>query len=299
LEFRPKLRRAGIIKPIQVLGGIPIVSIDKALKFNFTLSLGDLEFAKAVAKKAKAAVGVHVKVDTGLGRFGIKHQDFLQTLVEIQKLQNLKIEGIFTHFADSTNDPVFTRKQGELFLKIRKQVLKDFQINPIFHACNSGGILNFPEYHLDMVRSGILTYGAIQPNNVGVAPALTLKSRISQIKNILPGESVGYSRTFIAEKKMKTALIMIGYADGIHISASNKGFILIGGHKCKITGRVSMDQLSVDVTKIPEPKINDEVVLIGKQGSEEITVSDWANWSGTNDYEILTSISSRVPRIHI
>lgn len=304
-----ELRKASINAPILILSAIPFDAISDAIENTLIFSVASLEFAKEISRVAKEKnkiATVHIKIDSGMRRYGTLESESVQLVKELALLPNINIEGIFTHFASSDeNDLSFTHEQATNFESIINNLNKKGINIPIVHASNSAATLQLPQYHYDMVRVGLATYGVSPisdlPIGISLQPALSFKSRIGLIKEIEVGDTVGYGRTFKADKKIKVALIMCGYADGLPRSLSNKGFVLINGKKCKIRGRVSMDQTVIEISNVQESKIGDEVVLIGAQGREAITVEEFAKLAGTIPYEIFTNINQlnyRVPKFY-
>ena len=304
-----ELRKAKINAPILILSAIPFGAIPDAIENTLILTVASLEFAKEisrVAKRKNKTAMVHIKIDSGMRRYGIPENESAKLVREITSLPNLNVEGIFTHFASADeNDLSFTHEQAAKFESIINNLKKDGIKILLIHASNSAATLQLPQYHYDMVRVGLVIYGVSPisklPKDISLQPALSLKSRVGLLKQVNMGDTIGYGRTFKAHGKLKSALVLCGYADGLPRFVSNKGFVLINGQRCKILGRVSMDQTIVDITNVESVKIGDEVVLIGKQKQETITVEEFAKWAETIPYEIFTSINqlaSRVPKVY-
>ena len=258
------------------------------------------------AQRQGRDVHIHIGLDTGMSRIGFAdRQESVEEIKKISQLPNLKIEGMFTHFAradETDRSPAID--QLNRYLNFAK-LLEDAGIQiPMKHCSNSAGIIRVPEANLNAVRAGITIYG-IYPSNeverdiVKLIPAMELKSHISYIKTVEPGAAFSYGGTFTAKKEMKVATIPVGYADGYPRSLSNKGWVLIHGKKAPILGRVCMDQFMVDITKIPDAKAGDEVTLIGKDGKEFISIEKFGDLSGRFSYEFACDISKRVPRVYI
>lgn len=298
------LRKGGITEPILIMGPIIGPGIGEIIANRLTATVFSLDIAR---KLSNAGGGrVHIKIDTGMNRIGFKVNDkkaleaTCREILEISKLPNILVEGIFSHFASSESDPDFTAEQFQYFQAIC-QKLEDMDINiPIRHISNSGGVLYHPEYNLDMVRLGVLIYGlspcsttkgADKLAEMGVLPVLSLKTTVGQAKNISMGESVGYGRNFVADRPMEVATIPLGYGDGISRQLSGKGKALINGVLCPFVGNVCMDQLMVDATGA-NARHGDEVTLIG-QG---INAEQVAEWQGSINYEVVTSLSLRIQR---
>ncbi len=238
---------------------------------------------------------VHIKIDTGMGRLGFFPDDAFKVLSIIKKQHPLiKIEGICTHFADSSSaDRSYTLWQGEKFNQLINE-LKQQNINiPLIHAANSGAILHYPEFHYTAVRPGILLYGAKPDENevAGLKPALSFYSYISNIKTLPAHSYVSYGRTFQTQKKTTVAIIPVGYADGIPLGLSNKGYIILKDKICPIIGSVCMNQFLVDITNITNARIGDQVTIIGNQPNHEISINEMANLANTIPYEIMCRLS--------
>ena len=236
---------------------------------------------------------------------GVKSESVIDEIVNISNLPNVIIEGIFTHFAKSDEPSSdYTKIQFEKFIAVC-DALKERGVDVgIRHCCNSGGIINYPEYHLDMVRSGIITYGYYPSDEtfsdkLDLRPAMQLKSRITDIKTVPEGVAVSYGGTYVTEKPIDIATICIGYADGYFRALSNKASVIVGGATASVIGRVCMDQTMADVTGIKNIKIGDEVILFGTDGNNTITVDSVAQLAGTISYEVLSVVGKRVPRVYI
>jgi len=309
------LRRWGIMQPILVLSPTFEEEFENLIVNKLACTIFSLETAKRLAHVAEyldATVKVHIKIDTGMNRVGYTAQSeeaaraAAEEIMQIAKLERLDVEGIYSHLATSDSNPAFTQEQFNHFAHILG-IIKDFGLHiPIRHISNSGGILGFRHFDLDMVRSGVLTYGlapnslregALELARLGFLPALTLKSRVAHVKTVKAGQSVGYGRNFFAQADMEVATVPIGYADGLSRQLSNKGKVLINGKYCNIIGNVCMDQFMVDVTGAAA-KVRDEVIIVGTSGDEHIWAEDVGAWQGSINYEVATSISERVPRFY-
>ena len=309
-----QLRNDGFDVPILVLGPVEDDEFVHVVDKNISVTVFDIEIAKrlsavatALGKKAK----IHIKLDTGMTRIGymasevFKVESAIDEIVEISKLPNIVIEGIFTHFAKADEpDSDYTKIQFNRFISMC-DALEECGVDVgIRHCCNSGGIINYPEYHLDMVRSGIITYGYYPSeetfsDKLDLRPAMQLKSRITDVKTVPEGVAVSYGGTYVTEKSIDIATICIGYADGYFRSLSNKASVIVGGKTASVIGRVCMDQTMVDVTGIKNIKIGDEVILFGTDGNNTITVDSVAQLAGTINYEVLSVVGKRVPRVYI
>ena len=298
------LRNAKIKLPILILGSILPEEAEAAVKNNITLTLCNKELFKKLvllsSKKIKPKV--HIKIDTGMGRIGVWHEDAMNFIKCVSKNKEIEIEGIYTHFSIAGRDKFFTRYQIKSFERIISALKDNKIIIPLKHAANSIACVDWREAHLNMVRPGIIIYG-IYPKrsfarSLKLKPAFSLKTKIAFIKSTPPGRSISYGRTHITQTYTKIATIPIGYADGYGRILSNKAEVLVNGHRVPLVGKVTMDQAMVNVGSIKNVKVGDEVVLIGKQKNEEIRLERLARLAGTIPYEIVTGITSRVPRIY-
>ena len=304
-----QLRTFGVKKPILILGIVFEEYFTQMIAKEIRLTVCTYEMAQKLSEEAQRQgrdVHIHIGLDTGMSRIGFAdRQESVEEIKKISQLPNLKIEGMFTHFAradETDRSPAID--QLNRYLNFAK-LLEDAGIQiPMKHCSNSAGIIRVPEANLNAVRAGITIYG-IYPSNeverdiVKLIPAMELKRHISYIKTVEPGAAFSYGGTFTAKKEMKVATIPVGYADGYPRSLSNKGWVLIHGKKAPILGRVCMDQFMVDITKIPDAKAGDEVTLIGKDGKEFISIEKFGDLSGRFSYEFACDISKRVPRVYI
>ena len=301
-----ELRHAGITAPVLVMGYTPPSGAAMVVRYGLTPSLITREFAEAVSGEAMRAgrvVPVHVKVDSGMSRYGLMPEEVVDFVRALSALPGLKLEGLFTHFATAdAADQTHTRQQLAAFLDVTRAVELAGIYIPMRHAANSAAMLQLPEAHLDAVRPGIAMYG-LEPSDewlppFEIRPALVLKSRVSRVCVLPPGAGISYGRTFITDREMPVALVPVGYGDGYHRRLSNKGRVLIHGKPAPIRGRVCMDQFVVDITGIEGVRQDDEVVIIGRQGEAEIRAEDVAKLAGTINYEVTTSLLPRVVRVY-
>ena len=314
LEEAFQLRNNGIKKPILILGYTPANMAYELSKLNISQAVFSEEYANDLsnyAAKNNVKVKIHLKIDTGMSRIGFvfkNERENLETIKELRRvcnLENLITEGIFTHFAvaDEAGKSIETTNgQFSAFSDICK-ILKDSGINiKIRHCSNSGGILNYPQTNLDMVRAGIILYGLFPSNYVrnklDLQPAMSLKTVISQVKTVPEGTAVSYGGTFVTQRKTKIATVPIGYADGYLRVLSSKASMLVNGKKAPVIGRICMDQAMLDITDIENINENTVVTVFGKDGDAEIKVEDIADIANTINYEILCLISKRIPRIY-
>jgi alanine racemase len=297
------LREAGITAPILLLGHIPPSGIDLILDHDITPTLVEVETARLLSARATRPIHVHVKIDTGMGRYGLEPEWVVDYIREVARLPHLVVQGLFSHFA-SADEPnlEFAHRQWVRFQDILHAIEDAGFSIPMPHICNSAGLVSMPEAHLAAVRPGLLMYG-MAPSSESVPPfplhrALTLKSTVTKIRHLEPGCSISYGRTFTTERHTLTALIPLGYGDGYPRLASNRGHLLIRGQQAPIRGRICMDQMVVDITDIPDVQVGDEVVAIGQQGEAEITAEQVGAWAETIHYEITTGLLPQVVRIY-
>ena len=296
LEEGIALREADIRKPILILFSCLPMQAKQIVEFRLTPSIGDWEFAAALNEVTSAATPtkVHVNINTGMNRSGVRYTDAPQFLRRLQTLPRLEVEGLFTHLATADQkDKSFVSVQLKRFASL----LSDNN-GKMVHVANSAASLAVPEAHFDAVRPGLSLYGVYPTHEkpIPLKPALTWKARIGWIGSISEGEGVSYGLTYKAPDQTRVAMVQIGYGDGYPRSLSGSGEVLIGGKRRPIIGRVCMDVSVVQLEPSDEVSIGDEVVLIGKQGNAEITVDEVAQWAGTIPYEILTQIGPRVKR---
>jgi len=302
-----ELRQAGLTAPILIMGYTLPAEARRIIRWNLTPTVNTWEQAEALSAAAKEAgkvVLIHVKVDTGMGRFGLLPGEAVDFVRAISRLPGLHLEGLYTHFAIAdAADKTYTRHQFETYMDVVAQLEAAGFSFPLKHVANSATTLDLPEMALDMVRCGIALHG-LQPSNevepaVPLRPAMTLKSRVARVRTLPPGSSISYGCTYTTTRPTPVALVPVGYGDGYHRILSNKGQVLIHGQRAPIVGRVCMDQFVVDVSDIPNVHQDDEVVVFGRQGAAEITAEEVARWAQTINYEITTSILPRVTRVFL
>jgi len=302
------LRAAGITSRILVLGPIAPDQADLVVALDLDQTVSDPSLAEAVDRVARArgrVISLHLKVDTGMHRVGIRPQQVQSVAERIAALRSVRLVGLMTHLAAAeAEDPAFAREQLARFAEAERGLAAAGVRVSVRHAANSAALIFLPEARLDLVRPGIMLYGChprgrqrhIEPL---LTPALRLRTVISHIQQVARGDSVSYGRTFVAPRDLCVATLPVGYADGYGRLLSNQGHVLIRGLRVPIVGRVCMDMTMVDVTGVPDVRVGDEVVLIGRQGAEEITADDVAELQGTISYEVLCRIGPRVPRIYL
>lgn len=307
VEEGVELREAGIETPILVLFQPHRDAFPDAIAHGLALMMCDSDATRElgeVALREDKVAAVHCMIDTGMGRQGFNPETAQDDLQFLAHLSRIDIQGIATHFpsADLSED-AFTYGQIKKFRQLLKYAAKSGIPFECAHAANSGAIVNYPASIFDMVRPGLMSYGvwpAVDtPHNSLVRRVLRWETRVTQVKPLDTGESVGYGRTYTTPKRMLAAVLPIGYADGYQRSLSNKAEVLIRGRRCPVRGSVCMDQIVVDVTSLPECKEGDIATLVGTDGADEITVDELARHAGTISYEILTGIGRRVIREYI
>ena len=302
LDEALEIKKRGIKCPILILGSILPQEAEIAAKNNITITLCNIELLKKIEKN-RIKTKVHIKVDTGMGRIGVWHEEAIKFVKKVCKVRNIDIEGIYTHFSIAGRDKFFTKYQIKSFADVVKKTEEEGISIKYKHAANSIGLIDWKVSRLNMVRPGIIIYGVYPKKNfskkITLKPALSLKTRISFIKDVPAGRSVSYGRTYITQKHTKIGTLPIGYADGYGRILSNKAQVLVKGNPANIVGKVTMDQAMMDLDGIKNAKINDEVVLIGRQKHHEIRIEKLARLAGTIPYEILTGITQRVPRHYI
>ncbi len=289
--------------PIQIIGGLLPQEVEMAVRANIICPVCDLATAKMIndfSIKHNKKTKVHVLVDTGMGRLGIPVNDFTAVYKSITSLSNLKIEGIYSHFANANNPK---HPQSKSQLKKFMELLGQLNSQPrLVHIANSDGINNFPASYFSMVRTGINLYGVFDLSGgkaYKLLPTLTLKTRLIA-KRVLPkGHNIGYGCSYKLNKETLVGTIAAGYADGIPYGGSNKGQVLVGGKRCNIIGKISMDYITIDLTPASNAKLGCEVVIFGKAGKEEITVENWAKIKGSHPYDIICSLGNRVERVYL
>lgn len=298
-----QLRRGGVSVPILVMGHSPVGEARRIVELELTPTVTSLEMGRALAREAEALAlrqPLHLKVDTGLNRYGVTPQEVVPLAEALRAIPSLEVEGIFTHFASADEgDKRFTLEQYTTF----RGVVEKLPWVPIRHVSNTATLLDRPEMSLEMARPGVGMYG-LYPSpyvsrSLNLRPVLSLKSRVTRLTRVAPGDSVSYGRTWRANRPSTIALVMCGYADGLPRLLSNRGSMLVRGRRVPIVGRVCMDMCMVDVTDVADVAEGDEVMIIGRQGEMEITAEEVAELCGTISYEILCGISARVPRVYL
>ncbi len=303
------LREAGIRGDIYVTIGFAKEDADLIFQYQLTPVIYSYETAQALSIKAVALgreIGVHIKVDTGMGRLGVFPVDLSTLLDAVSTLKGIKIAGIMSHFAESDNlNSKSTMQSFESFAGACREVKSKYPA--ICHIANSAAVLNFPNTHCDMVRAGIALYGYHPAGRIGshdqnggnLIPAMSFCSRVLQVKNLPAGTGISYGHTFRTQQQTRLAILPVGYEDGYSRLLSNKGQVLISGHKVPVRGRICMNMCMVDITGLNEVQAGDEVVLLGRQGRETITADDIAEEMGSISYEVLCLLGNNNQREYI
>jgi alanine racemase len=301
------LRQVGIDAPILVMGYTPAAAAAKAVAHDLRLTVTSTGLADALSVASTQADKItpfHVKIDTGMGRFGLLPAEALDFVRHVRRLPGLRLEGAFTHFAVADSaDKSYTHQQFDVFLGTMTALKRQGIQVPIWHVANSAATLDLPDMHLDAVRPGIAIYGLHPSSDVKptlpLRPALALKSRVGRVRTLPPGSSISYGRTFVTDRPTPVALVPVGYGDGYIRLNSNRGAVLIHGQRAPIRGRVCMDQFVVEISGIQAVGPDDEVVLIGQQGDDVLSAEEVAAWGETINYEVVTQLMPRVPRVYL
>jgi len=315
------LRKAGFDEPILIFGFTPPAVAGKLIAFDLTQSVWSYQTAEAYSAAAVTAgkpIKIHLKVDTGMGRLGLlpdcrgdsdpglsSKTSALQEVKAIASLPCLELEGIYTHFATADAlDKSYAKAQFEIYVNFLNELRQANLKVPVKHAANSGAIIDMPETHLDMVRAGISLYGLypsdeVDKGRIELQPAMTLKARVVHLKNVPAGFKISYGCTYETRSPTTIASVPVGYADGYNRRLSSQGHMLVRGRRAPIVGRVCMDQTMLDVGHIPDVSLEDEVVIFGRQGDEAITVDEIASILNTINYEIVSALTDRVPRVYL
>lgn len=313
LEDARRLRQAGINQNILVMGYISNDNLEEVVNLDLRMFISDYQTAQAlsqIAQKRHKQIPIHIKIDTGLSRFGILDNKAIEIIFKIAQLKGIIIEGLATHFAtaDEFKRRSYFQKQFQNFQNLINQLGKLKIHIPLIHCANSSTVLLYPEARFNMIRPGLALYGYYdnkdikeycQKRNIHLYPILSFKTRVALVKNISRGRRISYGYNYQAKKNIKVAVIPVGYYDGVNIQNSNRGYVLIKGKKAKILGRVCMNATIVDISHIPNVRKNDEVVIIGRQGKQQVTADDIARITNTINYEVLTSLRESLPRYYL
>lgn len=304
-------RLAGVIDtPILVLSPILEEGISELIEYQLTPTVTELSFARVLSKLATSSnttIPVHVEVDTGMGRTGVSVTEALDFILQVVRLPGLTLAGVFTHFPAADTDLHFTKFQVKSYNRLLEQLTEKGIGSFLRHAANSAGCLNIPESHLDMIRPGLILYGIMplsyhfghRHSSLNLKPVMTLRSRIVNLRDFPAGTSISYERSYFTTRPSRIAVISVGYGDGYPHSLTNKGYCLLHGKKAPVVGNVSMDLTMLDVTDIPEAKLNDTVTVLGSADGQKICANELALLAGTIPYEIVCRVSPRVPRVYL
>ncbi len=301
------LRGNGIQAPILLMGAFAPAEADEVVQLDVTPTVTDwpaVERLAAAVRRAGKRLGVQVKVDTGITRYGAPQDEAMAIVRRLPEVPDLFLEGFFTHFAGADDpDPFFAHQQLARYLAICGQLESEGFDLGVRHVANSAGAVRIPKATLDTVRVGIGLSGhratSWVPQPDGLQPAVSLKARVVRFHTPAIGTSVGYGRTYKVFRPMRVALLSIGYADGLPRACSNRGHVLVRGQRCQLVGTVSMDMAMADVTHVPDVEAGDEAVLIGRQGDEEIALEEFADSAGIIPHEALVRLGSRPPRVYL
>jgi alanine racemase len=307
IEEGISLRKHGVQEPILILGYTSPDQYAELVKYELTQTVFRYEMAEKISEFAVMlgrTAKIHIKLDTGMNRIGFQDtEESIETIGRIKELPNIEIEGIFTHFACADElDKTSAKQQYSRFIHFVERLEEAGISIPVKHVSNSAAIIDFDDYRLNMVRSGIMTYGLypseeVDQSKIVLEPALSLKTHIVYIKEVEAGQGVSYGLTYVTKRKTKIATIPVGYADGYPRALSSKGRVLIRGQYAPIIGRICMDQFMVDVTDVEGVQELDDVILVGKDGPLEITVEEVSAEHSFN-YEFVCGLSKRVPRVY-
>jgi alanine racemase len=299
------LRQMGIKKSILLFESPLLDSVPAIVDHHLIPTVCSLDLAHALndyAKKKGKRVMIHVKVDTGMGRLGIWHEEAFAFVRELFQLRHLIIQGIYTHFPVADTNRTFTKKQIDILYRLVTALDQKGMVIPYIHAANSMGLMGYQTHVLNFVRPGIMVYGLYPDlswkNKIQLKPAMSIHSKVIFVKTIQKGQGISYGRTFIAPRKMSVATIPIGYSDGYFRCFSSKAQVLIKGQRCPVLGRVTMDQIIVDISRLKNIQPQEPVVILGRQGKEDVSADELAKTSGTINYEIVCSLGNRLPRVY-
>lgn len=309
IEEAIELREAGITKPILILGYTPKEQFRLVISYDVIQTVYRYEMAEELSAEAinqGKTAKIHIKVDTGMSRLGFNDTDkSLEDIKKIASLEGVSIEGIFSHFAKADEaDRESVKGQIERFDKFYDLLKQEGIYIPLRHMSNSAGMIEYPEAEYDMIRCGIVSYGVYPSNEVSqdvfsLQPAMDLKSHVVFIKEVEAGTGISYGSTYITKRKTRVATIPVGYADGYSRNMSNVGKVIIRKQYAPIIGRICMDYFMVDVTDIKDISEGDVVTLLGEEGSCKITIETLSEWSHSFPYEIMCTVSKRIPRVYL
>lgn len=302
-----QLREAGIIIPILVFNAVRPHEIAYAIKHNITMTVFTPETAAeivTVAEELGIKATVHIKIDSGMARLGVTTYEAARELYDILQSSAVHVEGIFTHFADAkeSSPENYTHEQFRRFKNILDQFEVDGVTFELRHCCNTAGTINFPDYHLDMVRVGLGLYGlnpsVSHQDSIQLTPIQTVETTVTYVKDFPAGESVGYGRTYVSTEPLRIATVAIGYADGVAKNLANKGFFTYNGQRVPILGEVCMDQIMLDVSEVVDIKIGDHVTYFGDPKDGNIQITEVAKTVSASQYDLLCRMGARVKRVY-
>lgn len=302
-----QLREARIVIPILVFNAVRPHEIAYAIKHNITMTVFTPETAAeivTVAEELGIKATVHIKIDSGMARLGVTTYEAARELYDILQSSAVHVEGIFTHFADAkeSSPENYTHEQFRRFKNILDQFEVDGVTFELRHCCNTAGTINFPDYHLDMVRVGLGLYGlnpsVSHQDSIQLTPIQTVETTVTYVKDFPAGESVGYGRTYVSTEPMRIATVAIGYADGVAKNLANKGFFTYNGHRVPILGEVCMDQIMLDVSEVVDIKIGDHVTYFGDPKDGNIQITEVAKTVSASQYDLLCRMGARVKRVY-
>ena len=306
LDEGRELREACINLPIIILSPVLPQELREVLENDLAVTASSVAFARAASDTAKSMGKVctmHIEINTGMGRAGLPQDSAVESIRQMKKMDNLDIEGIFTHFPASDSDYDYTSDQIEMFSDMLGRLESDSVKFRYIHCANSAAVINFPESHFNMIRPGILAYGHYPSidlrEKIDIIPVMNFKSRLILVREVKAGESISYGRTYIAPQPMTVGVMAAGYGHGMSHRLSNRGMVLFRGEKVPIVGRVTMDMTMVDLTGYESPVVGEEIVIFGRQREDSISADDIAQWDGTLNYEVLCRISKRVVRVYL
>jgi alanine racemase len=301
------LREKGIDAPILVFGYIPPVLAETAIKNGLTLTVFSKDLVEALvlsSKRLGSPANVHVKIDTGMNRVGIKPEEAIDFIKWLKTQEGIIVEGIYTHFASADErDKTYAKTQFGRFCRVLKELEEEGIKIPLPHCANSAAIIDLPETHLKGVRAGIAIYGLwpspeVDHSRLTLQPAMCFKTRVSRVKTVPSQVGVGYGRTYYTARESLLAALPVGYADGYTRGLSGRAEVLLKGKRIPVVGRICMDQCMVDATGLAEVEVGDEVVLFGRQGEQFLAVEELAEILGTISYELVCGVGKRVPRVY-
>jgi alanine racemase len=310
LEEGVRLRRAGIRRPILILGGTDPSESEEVLSFELTPVVYDYTTASALEAEAKRqgkTIPIHVKVDTGMNRLGVSGAEAGDFFARVRSLGHLRVEGVLSHFSSAhlidDESLTFTQLQARRFKEVVEQLAAGGVCPQCLHMANSSAVLGGALPESSLARVGLMLYGAYPSRELGrkipLRPVMTLATKVIQVHSLPAGSPISYSRTYVTTREHRIATLAVGYGDGYPYRLSNRGEVLIHGQSAPVVGSVCMDFTMVDVTAVPETKVGDQVVVLGSQGEARIAVEEVAERAGTIPYEILCGVSSRVPRHYL